>query len=42
MVKYTTIAKTTDIENMVNSDSRFEWVRYESVPDQEYNNYPHY
>lgn len=42
MVKYTTIAKTTDIENIVNSDSRFEWVRYESVPDQEYNNYPHY
>lgn len=41
-VKYTTIAKTTDIENMVNSDSRFEWVRYETVPDQEYNNYPHY
>lgn len=42
MIKYTTIAKTTDIENMVNSDSRFEWARYESVPDQEYNNYPHY
>lgn len=42
MAKYTTIAKTTDIENIVNSDSRFEWVRYESVPDVEYNNYPHY
>ena len=41
-VRFTTIADRTKIEDLVNADPRFEWVRYESVPDSYLDRYPRY
>lgn len=41
-VRYTTIAQITKIEDIVNADTRFEWVRYETVPDSYLDRYPRY
>lgn len=41
-VRFTTIAPINKIEDLVNADPRFEWVRYESVPDDYLDRYPRY
>lgn len=41
-VLYTTIARIDKIGAILDADPRFEKVRYMSIPDEEYNNYPHY
>ena len=41
-VRYTAIAPINKIEDIVNADPRFEWVRYETVPDSYLDRYPRY
>jgi len=41
-VRYTTIAQINKIEDIVNADPRFEWVKYMTVPDSYLDRYPRY
>ena len=41
-VRYTTIAQINKIQDIVNADPRFEWVKYMTVPDSYLDRYPRY
>ena len=41
-VRFSTIAPVTKIKDIVDADSRFEYVRYMPIPESELNKYPRY